>query len=148
MVRVYGVILALKKSCSKTRSRSHKWDLCNMVVEIRQQMQHISISEIRPVSFVDHMTGSTRHNKHNLKRPKCQQQYLFTAEILPAPALASPPARTKEDSVAFMDVDAAVLLVAEDVVFVVRFIMLLLSSPITIVEPVLLRALDAEPFCC
>jgi hypothetical protein len=71
---------------------------------------------------------------------------LFTAEILPAPAL--PPARTKEDSVAFMEVDAAVLLVAEDVVFVVRFIMLLLSSPITIVEPVLLLALDAEPFCC
>jgi len=73
---------------------------------------------------------------------------LFTAEILPAPALASPPARTKEDSVAFIEVDAAVLLVAEDVVFVVRFIMLLLSSPITMVEPVLLRALDAEPFCC
>ena len=82
------------------------------------------------------------------KWPKCHQQYLFTAEILPAPALASPPARTKEDSVAFMEVDAAVLLVAEDVVFVVRFIMPLLSSPITIVEPVLLRALDAEPFCC
>ena len=77
---------------------------------------------------------------------KSLQQYLFTAEILPAPAL--PPARTKEDSVAFMEVDAAVLLVAEDVVFVVLFIMQLLSSPITMVEPVLLRALDAEPFCC
>ena len=76
--------------------------------------------------------------------------YLFTAEILPAPRLASPPARTKEDSVAFMDVDAAaVLLFADEVVFVVRFIMLLLSSPITMVEPVLLRALDEElPFCC
>jgi hypothetical protein len=73
---------------------------------------------------------------------------LFTAEILPTPALASPPARTKEDSVAFMEADAAVLLVAEDVVFVVRFIMLLLSSPITIVEPVLLLVLDADPFCC
>ena len=79
-----------------------------------------------------------------------RHQYLFTAEILPAPALASPPARTKEDSVAFMDVDAAaVLLVADEVVFVVRFIMLLLSSPITMVEPVLLLALDDElPFCC
>ena len=78
------------------------------------------------------------------------QQYLFTAEILPAPALASPPARTNEDSVAFIEADAAVLLVAEDVVFVVRFIMLLLSSPITMVEPVLLRALvdAADPFCC
>ena len=75
--------------------------------------------------------------------------YLFTAEILPAPAVASPPARTRDDSVAFMDVDAAaVLLVDDDVVFVVRFIMLLLSSPITMVEPVLLRALDAVPFCC
>ena len=75
--------------------------------------------------------------------------YLFTAEILPAPAVASPPARTRDDSVAFMEVDAAAaLLVADDVVFVVRFIMLLLSSPITIVEPVLLLALDAEPFCC
>ena len=51
---------------------------------------------------------------------------------------------------AFMDVDAAaVLLVADEVVFVVRFIMLLLSSPITMVEPVLLLALDEElPFCC
>ena len=48
-----------------------------------------------------------------------------------------------------MEVDAAAaLLVADDVVFVVRFIMLLLSSPITMVEPVLLRALDAVPFCC
>ena len=84
-----------------------------------------------------------------LKWSTCHgSQYLFTAEILPAPAVASPPARTKEDSVAFMEVDAAVLLVAEDVVFVVRFIMLLLSSPITMVEPVLLLALDAEPFCC
>ena len=80
---------------------------------------------------------------------KCMQ-YLFTADILPSPALATPPARTRLDSVAFMEVEAAVLLVAEDVVLVVRLIVPAFSSPSTMVEPVLLRALIpvVVPFCC
>ena len=79
---------------------------------------------------------------------KCMQ-YLFTADILPSPALATPPARTRLDSVAFMEVEAAVLLVAEDVVLVVRLIVPAFSSPSTMVEPVLLRArIPVVPFCC